>query len=560
METARKLITEGVYDNLEFFTTYAFENGEDAEYFGVELFKETGKFVKGCYINASIKLYLHYRDTSDEREAFAWEKVLFGIRLLKNDVVATWGKLNVMRGVYSLFRRGLLSMLPDDCIEILRDRTSIDDFYDREKKALIGRFPSNYYQVAMATEAFREMVGWENSGESDIIKDKLLGIMKDFSGGGWMDECPPFGRYDRYSILISSELIDSLNSIGKEIPEFALKNLSDAAKLALECANPNGDGIIYGRSLSVHGDCAFLEILATALRCGLIKDEDKQLAMSYCGAILRHTFSYWFDKNRNSYNLWFDGRTTNGYRHIQRLLDVNLDMAIHMLTTLENLEAAGCADMPTDIPLPENPHDFTNPSKTVFSDRPDEKRILYSFVQDGKLYQLPLICSALCSAAYQPFPASVCRIEAPPETMLPFLVPRFWNESDMFYTPVGFYTDISEEAAEVDGCCGTCITAKGKMCLFGKNRFEKSDIDFTAKYTFAGKKILMSYTADTDIQMTCRAMYAYGKDGCKVTFNGETPEVIPVSGDSRYFTPHGESIGAMEYTAKTNRVDIVLEL
>ena len=72
------------------------------------------------------------------------------------------------------------------------------------------------------------MLGWGIDGECDRIKNKLLDIMTGFSAEGWMDEQPPFGRYDRYSILISSELIDSLNAINKEVPEFAIKNLKDA--------------------------------------------------------------------------------------------------------------------------------------------------------------------------------------------------------------------------------------------------------------------------------------------------------------------------------------------
>ncbi|MBQ9115568.1 MAG: hypothetical protein IJY04_00940, partial [Clostridia bacterium] len=489
------------------------------------------------------------------------DRVVYGIRLLKNDTLRTWGKLNALRGAYALHRENMLALLPADCIDLLIETTSIDDFYDRERKVLRGA-PTNYYQVAMACSAFREMIGWDEPGESDTIKDRLLGIMEEFSGGGWMDEQPPYGRYDRYSMMISAELIDTLTSIGKPAPEFALKNLADAAKLALECANPTGDGVLYGRSLSVHGDCAYLEIISTALRNGLIPDDKKQLAISYCGAILRHTFDFWFDSKRNSYNLWFDGRTTNNYRQIRRLLEVNLDMAIHMLTTLDNLVAAGCADMETDIPLPLNPHDFSNPSKTVFSDRKGEKRVLYSFVRNGKLYQLPLICPgklALC-AAYLPFPTAAGKIEAPPETQLPFLTPYFTDPVGRTYIPSGFYSDIRDIPIEANGDRGTLIITHGNMGSFGSDApsVEESSIEFTATYAFIGNKIMITYEALTELPLECRALYAYGSDHCYVTFNGTVPTEVSVSGNPKYFTPHGQSIAMKEYRASVNKLEIIL--
>ena len=146
---------------------------------------------------------------------------------------------------------------------------------------------TNYYQVAMACAGYREVLGWGIDGECDKIKNKLLNIMQEASDEGWMDEQPPYGRFDRYTLLIPAELIDTLNSIGKELPEFALKNLKDSADLALARHNPRGDGVQYGRSLSVHGDCAFLEVLSTALRVGLIDEDMKPLALSFSGAILK---------------------------------------------------------------------------------------------------------------------------------------------------------------------------------------------------------------------------------------------------------------------------------
>lgn len=563
METIRTLINKNVYEHLEFYTSLVYCQGENAEYLGIKLLDEPEKFVKGALIHSTARLYLHYDSTKDKRTSTAFDKLIYAIRLLKNDVLRTWGKLNALRGTCALFKAGKLAMLPEDCIELLRDRTDIDDFYDREKNLLNGA-ATNYYQVAMACAGYREMLGWGIEGESDRIKNKLLEIMTGFSAEGWMDEQPPFGRYDRYSIIISSELIDTLNALNKESPDFAIKNLKDAVSLALACANPHGDGVVYGRSLSVHGDCAMLELLATAFKMGLVEEKDKPLALSYCGAILRKTFNFWVDKSRNSYNLWLDGRTTNNYRQVRRLLEVNLDMDIHMLATLDNAVEAGCADDAVDTPLPESPYGFSSPYKTVFSSGEGDERVLYSFVEKGKLYQLPLIGTGqlALNAAYQPFPAATQKIEAHPESHHPFLVPHFTAEDGRKYIPSGFYHEITDDAVEANGSKGTRITAKGNMSLFltGEKNPAESNIPFTAVYTFLDNKITLEYTAHTEAPLTCRVLYAYGESGCAVRFNGVTPEAQNVEGDPAFFTPHGGITSMIEYESEANSLTVEITL
>lgn len=563
METSYSIITRNIYNNIEFYTDMVYDRGEKAEYLGIKLLDEPEKFVKGAFIHASARLYLHYDSVSDPRTEHAFNKLMYAIRLLENDILRTWGKLNALRGICALHKAGKLEMLPADCIEILKDRTDIGDFYDRENNLLRGA-ASNYYQVAMACAGYREMLGWGIEGECDKIKNKLLEIMTGFSAEGWMDEQPPYGRYDRYSILISSELIDTLNALNKEIPEFAVKNLKDALSLALACANPAGDGVIYGRSLSVHGDCAMLELIATAFKQGIVSEKDRMTALSYCGAILNKTFDFWVDKERNSYNLWFDGRTTNNYRQVRRLLEVNLDMDLHMISTLDNMMDAGCANEAIDAPLPASPYGFASPYKTVFSTGEGGERVLYSFVENGKLYQLPLIGTGyhVLNASYQPFPTTVRRIEANPESHHPFLVPHFTEENGTRYIPSGFYSEIKDEPITLDGKKGTVITAKGKMSLLensAKNPTE-STIPFTAVYSFVGNKISIEYTAHTDKDLQCRIIYACGENGVSVKFNGVTPEAQCIEGDPAYFTPHGGASKLFEYVAKTNSVTVDITL
>ena len=149
METIRSLITKNVYDHIEFYTDIVYKNGEDAEYLGIKLMDEPEKFVKGAFIHSTVRLYLHYESIGDARTEKALAKMIYSIRLLENDVLKTWGKLNALRGACALFKARKLDVLPEDCIALLRDKTDIDDFYDRENNLLRGA-ASNYYQVAMA--------------------------------------------------------------------------------------------------------------------------------------------------------------------------------------------------------------------------------------------------------------------------------------------------------------------------------------------------------------------------------------------------------------------------
>lgn len=564
METARSIINAHVFESIEFYSSYIFQNGENAEYLGVKLLDEPEKFVKGALINCAARLFLHYNATADKRDAEAWERLIFSIRLLKDDTLKTWGKLNALRGAYALQKEGFLSSLPDDCLELLIKNTKYDDFYDAKRTVLLGNYPSNYYQVAMACAGLREMLGWENYGESNVIREKLLSIMSNYSSGGWMDEQPPYGRFDRYSIIVSSELIDTLDLIEKEIPDFALQSLKNAAELAVSCANPHGDGIIYGRSLSVHGDCAYLEIIASALRHGVIAPSDIKLATLYCGSILRHTFDFWYDAERNTYDLWFNGRTTNKYRQVKRLLEVNLDMAIHMLNTLDNLDAAGYADEPIDEEFPRSSHSFSRPVKTIFKSIQNEERVLYSFVRNGALYQLPLIGAGKLSlnAAYLPFPTTPVLLEAPPETHCPFLVPYFTSEANYSLIPAGFYTETGERKINENGISGIEITAKGYMGRFSDENadVDQSDIQFTTIYTLVDDRIRIKYKAETDDKLLCKCVYASSENGCKISFNGVTPDPIDVSNEAEYFTPHGKSKYLYEYSANTNDLEISIIL
>ncbi len=548
--TIRDLIEKPIFELIEFYTKSCFDQGEGIEYLGVKLFDEPSKFVKGAFFNDCSHLCAYYKRTDDPRFDNAVERLHFAAKLIAGDHVGTWGKTSTLHGMCILKQNGLDNIITPDELAGIEEKTRYDDFLDKKTVTLKGA-PTNYYQVAMACAGMREMLGFENDGYCEKLKDKLFSIMSGFSDTGWMDENPPYGRFDRYTMMICAELSDTLYYIGIDTPEFAKVNLRNACDLALACANPRGDGIIYGRSLSVHGDCGFLEIMSTAARLGMISDEQLPTAMAYSRAILEKTFDFWYDKDRHSFDLWFCGRTTNGYRQIARLMEVNLDMCNHMLTTLANFEAAGLADIDIPDTFPENPHKIGNPYKVQFSFENEKNRTLYTFVQDGKLIQLPLINPgnmSLC-AAYQPFPASVKELEASPESSIPWLVPRFEIEGQK-YLPIGFYSEITDSSTNAK----TVITAKGFLMKYVSRTPEKSDIPFTAVYTFTKEKLSLEFILENELDYEL----IYGRPlraKCSVNCNG-TEELYDVSDDKAYFTPHGRCDIAKKWTGRSKHITV----
>ena len=533
----RQNIESFVYGYLDFLTERIYREGQECEYLGVKGLYESEKFVKGQLIHSLANLCLYYRRGGDAaRFDRVWERLVAAVDLLQDDRLRTWGMLSALRGCYELKKAGVFDRLPDQSRELLENRTRYTDFYDTETNALKGGLPTNYYQVAMACAGLREAMGFDAPGVCDRIKDRLIRLMEQ-GGGGWMDEQIPFGRYDRYSLMVTSEFSDTLDLIGREVPRFILDNLHAAAMIALASANRRGDGVIYGRSLSVHGDCAYLEILSSALRHRLLDENQIPVALAYAGAILDKTEHFWFDRSRMSFNLWFDGRTTNSYRQSHRVLEVNLDMMNHLLSTLANLDAAGLADREPGQ-LPADPAAW-RVLRTDFQNIPGHLCTLYTLRRGGLYLQLPLVGlgNRVHSAAYLPFPALAERLEAYPDAFVPFLTPLYTLADGRQVMPVQYYSAISEETGEDR----VTVTVRGTLADvdFSKRNPSDTGLPFTAVYRFEGASLEVLF--DTAAPVAAAVMsYGMGNRSPRVKFFGfGSVSERRVVRETMYHTPHG---------------------
>ena len=288
MSSIKTTIEGFLYPFIDRYTELVYEGGEDTVIEGIEVLHESSAFTHGALIHATAILYVQYKNSGDERADEILKRLNSFIDItLKLESVKTWGKLGILRALHKLARAGLIKDIAEDKIKGLAQKTDYADFLDKESLLLIN-YATNYYQVALASALYREYLGFENEGMSARLEKKLIEVSFP-EDDSFMDDEPGYGRFDRYSFILSSEISDRYLEIGKELPKIISHNLKVCAKYSLFMANACGDGFNYGRSLSVHGDLAPAEILSSALSRGLIEDADKETALAYIFAVLQKT-------------------------------------------------------------------------------------------------------------------------------------------------------------------------------------------------------------------------------------------------------------------------------
>ena len=544
MKTVRELIGSFIYEHMERLTELIATGGPDVELDGIVCLQERSGFTQGALIENAIYLYMHYCEMGDERMEESLRRIHYFITFIEDMHVETWGKLAILRGLASMNKKGLLDRIHPDTLDLLKAKTDYSDFLDKETLVL-DNLPSNYYHVAMACAGYREQLGWEESDYSQLCLEKLMEIMLQKTQSGWMDEEVPYGRFDRYSMMIASELTDTLDALGKEVPGFVINNLKDSTDVTLCLVNERGEGVTYGRSLSVHGDSGVADVLSTAFKHGLIEAEKTDVAMSYCVKVLEKVLGFWYRPEVGYFDIWNDGRTTNGYRQKHRILEVNLDMTTHLVHLLENMEAAGLADYRPTGNIPQ--YDSWMYHKIQFVKTAEEERVLYILKRGTDTFLLPLVGAGNLwkSAAYLPFPAKPLLLEAPPESYLPFLVPEVSYADGRVAMPIQYIECVDEEQKEdqID------IVVKGKMCRVDTSEPAMAEEAFETRYCFKGECIEVEFAFQGEVQQM-RMVYA-GTANVEVAVDAEV-QMLDTAENKVYFTPHGRLVSGKCWTGQGN--------
>ena len=544
--TIRQKIEGFIYPFLERYTAMLYKDGEDTVFHGVRVLDDECKFVHGALVNAAATLYAYYVKTNDERAEATLRRLEYFIKIAASNVCRTWGKLAILRGFATLDDQGLIDKVNKDLVDLVKEKTNYEDFFDKEKMDTRG-YATNYLQVAMACAALRERFGWESDGYAEKIKNKLADVLSETTVGGWLDDEIPFGRFDRYSFVLSAEFADTARITGLEVPKFIKDNLRLATEMMLFIANNEGNGVCYGRSVSIHGDNSPSEVFSTAFAEGLIKEDERDLALAYMSAIYDKAFNFWYNEEKDCFDMWFEGRGHDEYRPFERILETNLDKINHFYMELHSLELAGVADLEFDehIPAP----DTWQILKSDFIKTADDAKSTVFLRRKNRLVMLPFVGFGNgygVHSAYMPFPAvSGGIVEGAPQGRYAYFIPEYEDSDGNKYLPAQYFDKIE---ASLDGDT-VSVVAEGYLAKRLDKGVERSAMRFKAIYEFKGNDVSATFKADGDFssaKMTA-AISKFGVEYKVFGFDGE--RAIETDGNVKYSTTHGPLRNVKEHTA-----------
>lgn len=469
------------------------EEREEITVDGVPGYNEKAQFVGGKVINLCTYVALNFAEDENERDKMLGE--LSGIvDMCAGMKMETWGILNGLTGLYRLKEAGVYRrVVSRETDETLKRIMDWHTFVDEEKDYALIHKPTNYYGVAFGIARFRELMGWDPVGKSEILLEHLLNHISRYSGEyGFMDETQGEGRFDRYSLLIPAEITELVLKTGWKEPELIRNMLKESAQIILQMANQEGWGISYGRSIGAYGETAVLQILGTAVSLdGILSPEEERLAYSYSLRCIRSMILFWYDEQMQSINMWEKGRRTDGYRNKNRILGENLSLSMQVIDVIEQWRGRGydvCQEF-EETDLADRKRDglyFTRFAKSEYD------RGLVIFRSNGHVWSLPFISGGTPyynKDAYLPVPRENGVLEAVPDVTHGALVPCLKLEDGTEVMPICFYRSIELEEENTvriyfDHLCwigeNSPVPCEGIRAVttyrFGKQEIDREDV------------------------------------------------------------------------------------
>lgn len=432
----------------------AVKGGKDMVMDGVWVYNEKAQFTGGKAIGMGCRVVLEFlKGTPEEEEGIKGLKTL--IETVADLKMETWGILNAITGLYGMKKAGLLEQAVDEeTLKLLQQKLDWRTFVDVDHDYVLIKKPTNYYGVAFGIARYRELLGWEEEGNSRILLDKLMTHIDRYSGEqGYMDETAGSGRFDRYSILIPGEISSLLMATGMEVPEKIRQMLRRSADIFLMLADEKGTGFSYGRSIGAYGDTAALEVLSAAEEVGGIFAKDEEaLAYAYSVRLMERMMNFWYDEEMESINMWEKGRRTDQYRNKNRILGENMSLFMQVINSYDHWKRRGFGD--------EKPADNY---EDLLKELPRHKLIRFTdesvprglaIVRDGDtVWSVPMINGGrgyYDKDAYLPGVYANELISAVPDERYGCFMPELVLEDGRVCGPLSYISRIEE--AEKDGC------------------------------------------------------------------------------------------------------------
>lgn len=418
------------------------EGGLELTIDGTPAYNEKAQFVGGKVINEACYVVLEF--LKDEE---SFRKLGDVIRMVSEMPMETWGILNGISGLYRLKKAGLLEKVVDaETLEKLRISMDWRTFVDVENHYALIHKPTNYYGVAFGIARHRELLGWEKEGHSKILLDRLMEHIDQYSGEfSFMDETPGEGRFDRYSILVPSELASQLLATGWEVPEKIKGMLQKSARIFVELADQKGLGFSYGRSIGAYGATAALEVLSAAAEIGgLLTEDELEIAYGYSVKVMENMVGFWYDKDMESINMWEHGRKTDNYRNKYRILGENLSLSMQMVNSYEHWIKAGYKEKSVCEDYAEKLKKLPSHMYVPFAKGEYDRGL--AIVRDGDhVWSLPLISGGqrmYDKDPYLPVPFQYQVLQGVPEYCHGQLIPQLWMEDGEVLMPVSYMSGI----------------------------------------------------------------------------------------------------------------------
>lgn len=469
------------------------EGGLSLKVDGTPAYNPKAQFVGGKVINEACYTALEFIRTEESLQDLGEI-----IRMVAGMEMETWGILNGITGLYRLKVNGLLEKVVDrETLEILKKSMDWRTFVDVENHYALIHKPTNYYGVAFGIARYRELLGWEAEGHSTQLLNRLIEHIHRYSGElCFMDETPGDGRFDRYSILVPSELTALLLGTGWEVPKKIRTMLTKSAHIFLQLANEEGTGFAYGRSIGAYGDTAALEVFAAAAELdGVLTREELEIAYGYSMKLMKNMVDFWYDRDMDSVNMWENGRRTDSYRNKNRILGENLSLCMQVINSYEHWKSAGYEDHEICSDYAERLAGLDRYVYVPFAD--GEYKRGMAIVRDQKqIWSLPLINGGqkyYDKDAYMPVPFQNDVLQGVPECNHGQLVPQLIMESGAVYMPLAYTKEITHEIAEeymAITCEYSSLCRMGNgVFISGESSVDNSTVDNSRPDGTAGKDI-----------------------------------------------------------------------
>lgn len=470
--TMRSIIEQELRPVMESLFKRVSEGGPGLVMDGTPVYNDKAQFVGGKVINLACYTALELYRTEE-----SFKELGRMIRMVSDMKMETWGILNGITGLYRLKKAGLLETIVDpETLESLKKSLDWRTFVDIDNHYALIHKPTNYYGVAFGIARHRELLGWEPEGHSRHLLNRLIEHIDQYSGElCFMDETAGDGRFDRYSILVPSELTSQLLATGWEVPEKIRIMLKKSAHIFLQLANEAGQGYAYGRSIGAYGDTAALEVLSAAAELGGILTEDElEIAYGYSIKLLKHMIEFWYDNDMDSINMWEKGRRTDTYRNKNRILGENLSLCMQMVNSYEHWAAAGYGEHELCSDFAERLRAL--PAHTFVRFAVGEYERGLAIVRDGsQVWSLPLINGGqnyYDKDPYMPAPFQNQVLQGVSECNHGQLVPQLVMEDGEILMPVSYIRTIVPESRG-DSMTITCRT--DGLCRMGNGIFISGD-------------------------------------------------------------------------------------